>query len=82
MQNSPSTHQEFSSFAYWREPILDIKLDKAMEEAASGLHATALTPAASAPAMAEVVVAAVDKEKKASTPPKEASPSPPSNVTK
>ncbi len=25
---TPSTHQEFSSFAFWREPILDIRLEE------------------------------------------------------
>lgn len=32
MQNSPSTHQEYSTFAYWREPIIDIQLNKQMEQ--------------------------------------------------
>jgi hypothetical protein len=32
VQNSPSTHQEYSTFAYWREPIIDIQLNKQMEQ--------------------------------------------------
>ena len=31
VQNQPSTHQEFSTFAFWREPIVDLRLGKAME---------------------------------------------------
>ena len=70
VQNQPSTHQEFSTFAFWREPILDIRLAKAMEEesaaaANSNSNDAAAGPEASSaplPALAEVVDAAVTKD--------------------
>merc|ERR1719150_486181 len=33
VQNQPSTQQEFSTFAFWREPIIDLRLSRAVEAA-------------------------------------------------
>ena len=60
VQNQPSTQQEFSTFAFWREPIIDLRLSKAVEAAAA---AEASTEVISEPAMAAVVDAAVRKDR-------------------
>ena len=69
VQNQPSTHQEFSTFAFWREPILDIRLAKAMAEDSAGAANSNPNDAAGSeactaplPALAEVVDAAVTKD--------------------
>ena len=54
VQNQPSTQQEFSTFAFWREPIIDLRLTKAVEAASEVI---------SEPAMAAVVDAAVRKDR-------------------
>jgi len=62
VQNQPSTQQEFSTFAFWREPIIDLRLSKAVEAAAAA-EAEASTEVLSEPAMAAVVDAAVRKDR-------------------
>ena len=64
VQNQPSTQQEFSTFAFWREPIIDLRLSKAVEavDVTSG-EAAATSPEAGGPAMAAVVDAAVRKNR-------------------
>ena len=61
VQNQPSTQQEFSTFAFWREPIIDLRLSKAVEATAAA-EAEASTEVLSEPAMAAVVDAAVRKD--------------------
>ena len=63
VQNQPSTQQEFSTFAFWREPIIDLRLSKAVEAAAAAAEAEASTEVLSEPAMAAVVDAAVRKDR-------------------
>ena len=63
VQNQPSTHQEFSSFAFWREPIIDLRLSKAVEAAEVTSEAALNSPEAGGPAMATVVDAAVKKDR-------------------
>ena len=70
VQCQPSTHQEFSTFAFWREPIVDLRLGKAVEalevtEAASEA-ASPEQPTSEPAAVVPVVDAAVkDKDEKA-----------------
>ena len=73
VQNQPSTQQEFSTFAFWREPIVDLRLGKAVEalEVTEAASKTAASEAAPEPtsepaAVVPVVDAAVkDKDEKA-----------------
>ena len=62
VQNQPSTQQEFSTFAFWREPIIDLRLSKAVEDAAAA-EVGASPEVISEPAMAAVVDAAVRKDR-------------------
>ena len=70
VQCQPSTHQEFSTFAFWREPIIDLRLGKAVEavevtEASSTTASDAAPEPKSEPAILSVVDAAVkDKDEK------------------
>ena len=66
VQNSPSTHQEFSTFAYWREPIIEIRMEKEMsKEEKKGEEKSKVSEKEKSPTMADVVVAAVAEKEKA-----------------
>ena len=69
VQNQPSTHQEFSTFAFWREPIVDLRLNRAIEDDAKAVASNEAASATSEqqqpeqPAILPVVDAAVKKDK-------------------
>ena len=64
VQNQPSTQQEFSTFAFWREPIIDLRLSRAVEAAdVTPGEAASTSPEAGGPAMAAVVDAAVRRDR-------------------